>query len=217
VLNESEKAEKWINQALEIQGNDVFALDALFAFYFLEGRLDDLRETGERLAGLAPDLVSGWLAQGGSAYLSSDYMAARGYFEKANQISPFYYGWPGATPFLAQTCLKLGDQEEARRLIDLCRRRVEARLTAGDEGVQVMLNMAVVCAMEGDTSEALDYLQKGMQAGGITLLLWIRCCEPLLTETLSDIPEFQQLMKELESRRDELRRKVEDLEKEFGQ
>jgi hypothetical protein len=39
----------------------------------------------------------------------------------------------------------------------------------------------------------------------------------MITETLSDSPEFQQLMKELESQRDEMRRKVEKMERELEQ
>jgi hypothetical protein len=37
----------------------------------------------------------------------------------------------------------------------------------------------------------------------------------IITEALSDNPEFKQLMRELESQKDEMRRNVEELEKEF--
>jgi tetratricopeptide (TPR) repeat protein len=135
-LNEYDKAEDWIQKALVIQGDDLFALDSLCLVYLLEDRLDKLKEKADHLVDLAPGIIFGWWRLGLHAYHSSDCEAARKYFEQANQISPFGRRLALGPIFLAHAYLKLGNQDEGQKHLDLSRRHVDVRLAAGDEGYE---------------------------------------------------------------------------------
>jgi tetratricopeptide (TPR) repeat protein len=176
-------------------------------------RLDDLKDAAERLEKLNPDLINGWIFLGHHAYLSSNYQAAHEYFDRAIQIGQYFLRSP-ISIFLAQTYYRLGDEEDTARALATTRQLVEARLAAGDEGWEPWLDMASVNAMEGDKEEALSCLRKAIDAGFFTPNLIYR---DTLAEVLSDTPEFQQIMKDLESERDDMRRKVEEMEKEWEQ
>ena len=103
--------------------------------------------------------------------------------------------------------------EEVESALAASRQLSEARIAVGEEGYEPQLDMALVNAIEGNTEESLRCLRKAFDAGGV-YVLWILTFYDMITEALAEDPEYQQLMKEYESKKDEVRRRVEALEKE---
>jgi tetratricopeptide (TPR) repeat protein len=214
-LKDFEKAESWIRKALEIQQDDIYALGFLCDCYAAADRLDDMKGIAERLEELTPDLLNGWRYLGHHAYLSSNYQDARDYYDRAIQIGQYFYRSTGSIS-LAQAHFRLGDEDNARRALTKTRQLVDARLAGGDQGPEPWMDLAAANAMEGNTKEALNCFRKAIDASGC-FVSWKLTYSDVLTETLSDHPGYQQLIKDLDSKRIEMRLQVEKLAQQWEQ
>ncbi|MGA9118026.1 MAG: hypothetical protein WB699_01560, partial [Bacteroidota bacterium] len=115
----------------------------------------------------------------------------------------------GSSPFVAigYLQLKLGRQDEGRRLLERGRVILENSLKEGDESSQVPYSLSTIYAVLGNKKEAVEWLRKAVAAGWRDYRYGL--VDPLL-ENLHGDGQFDQLISNVKSMVDEERRRVEE-------
>jgi tetratricopeptide (TPR) repeat protein len=214
-LAEYEAAEPWLNKALQIQSDDLWAFGALIWNYRRQGRWAEATPLNEQMVLMAPESPRSWNSAGFTALYSGNHGNARHYFERAIQLAPVGIGRRGI-PFsthLGYLHWKAGEREEARRYFNQSLRFDKAELAAGRESYHPFLDLSYVHSILGDKERALQWYEKAVEAGWLAYD-WERR-SPLL-HSLRDEPRFQQMLAQIESKVKEMRLRVREMENEWG-
>jgi len=202
-LDDPVQAEEWLKKALELQPDLDVTHDALIYLYLSYGEYNKAIEQSQTYLSKFPGNPSTWVIEYSAlAELFS------GHYEKAQE----YYQKIGEQPIeLGYIYWKAGRKDEARKLFQGNLDRLQKRLEQGDEGNNIGFSMAAIYAVQGNKEEALRWLEKAVDAGPWRNHNYISRY-PLL-ENIRDDERFKRIIDETKAKVAEMRRRVEQLEK----
>ncbi len=206
-LDDDAKAEQWLNKALELQPDFSFARSGLSIMYLKQGKFHEAMEQSRKILANDPNDLLGLNRAGLVELLQGNYAQTKQYYEKAIAID----STRGSTTGLGYIYWKTGKQDEARNLFTQSLRRDHNQLDKGNESSGIPYDIAAINANQGNKEEAYKWLQKAIDAG------WrfydFGLIDPLL-ENLRNDDQFQQMMAQVKAKVDEMRKRVEQAEKE---
>ena len=213
-LEDYANAELWFKKALELQPDHSRAHTGLIRMYLAQRNYAQARARTQRFLSIVPDDPLALASAGSAELVSGNYVQARQYYEKAVEGSPpGYWGILGIryTVLLAYIYWKTDRQEKVQKMLSECLDYEREGLAKGDEMWDPPYNIAAIHAIQGNKKEAYLWLQKAIDAG------WrdhgIASIDPVF-ENLHDDEQFKQMMAEVKAMVDEMRERVEQIEKE---
>jgi TolB-like protein/Tfp pilus assembly protein PilF/predicted Ser/Thr protein kinase len=205
-LGDDAKATEWFNKALVLQPDLTAARFLLAQMRLLRGEGKEGLEEAQRILSVDANAVPGIILAGYAEVLLANYAQAEEYFEKINAIDSSY-----ATTVLGFIYMKTGRPDEAREMFSRSLRFDEIKLENGNEDPDVRYDIASVKAMQGNSAEAYEWLQKAIDSGWTNYRL--AELDPSL-DSIRNEDRFKQMMAGVKARVDEMRRRVEETEKE---
>jgi len=201
-LDDPMRAEEWLKKALELQPDLDVTHGRLTDLYLALGEYDKAIEQSQTYLSKLPGNPSAWIIE--FAALAEFFS---GHYEKAQE----YYQKIGEQPIeLGYVYWKAGRKDEARKLFQGNLDRLQKWLEQGDESNDIGFFMAAIYAVQGNRDEALRWLQKAVDAGYRYYRYISRY--PLL-ENIRDDARFKRIIDETKAKVAEMRRRVEQLEK----
>jgi TolB-like protein/Flp pilus assembly protein TadD len=201
-LDNPVRAEEWYKKSLELQPDLDVAHTGLIYLYLALGEYNKAIEQSQTGLSKFPGNPSAWIIE--SAALAELFS---GHYEKAQE----YYQKIGEQPIeLGYIYWKAGRKDEARKLFQGNLDRLQKWLEQGDESNDIGFSMAAIYAVQGNKEEALRWLQKAVDAGYRYYRYLSRY--PLL-ENIRDDERFKRIIDETKAKVAEMRRRVEQLEK----
>lgn len=201
-LDDPVRAERWYKKALELQPDLDVAHAGLIGLYFDLGEYNKAIEQSQTYLSKVPGNPSAWMIE--FAALAEFFS---GHYEKAQE----YYQKIGIQPVeLGYIYWKARRKDEAKKLFQENLDRLHKRLEEGDESNGIGVSMAAIYAVQGKKEEALKWLQRAVDAGWRYYNYASRY--PLL-ENIREDERFKRIIDETKAKVAEMRRRVEQLEK----
>jgi tetratricopeptide (TPR) repeat protein len=201
-LDDPVRAEEWLKKSLELQPDLDWANMAQIEVYLALGEYDKAIEQSQTGLSKFPGNPSAWIIE--FAALAELFS---GHYEKAQE----YYQKIGEQPIeLGYIYWKAGRKDEAKKLFQGNLDRLQKRLEQGDESNGIGFSMAAIYAVQGNKEDALRWLQKAVDAGYRNYRYLSRY--PLL-ENIRDDERFKRIIDDTKAKVAEMRRRVEQLEK----
>jgi serine/threonine protein kinase/Tfp pilus assembly protein PilF len=199
-LDDPVRAEALLKKSLELQPDLDWANMAIIEFYLGFGEDRKAIEQSRTLLASLPDHP--WALK--SAALAELYS---GHYEKAQE----YYQKIAIRPVeLGYIYWKAGRKDEARKLFQENSGRLQKKVEDGDETSEIRLTLAAICAVQGETEEALNWMKKAVELGERDYRSISRY--PLF-ENIRDDERFKRIVDDLKNKVAEMRRRVEQLER----
>jgi eukaryotic-like serine/threonine-protein kinase len=201
-LDDPVRAEEWYKKALELQPDLDVVHQGLIYLYLAFGEDNKAIEQGRTYLSKFPGNPPAWMIE--SAALAELFS---GHDEKAQE----YYQKSGGEPVeLGYIYWRAGRKDEARKLFQRNLDRLQKQLEQGDESSGIRLSMAAIYAIQRNKDEALKWLQKAVEAGYRRYRYISRY--PLF-ENIRDDERFKKIIADTKAKVAEMRRRVEQLEK----
>jgi TolB-like protein/Flp pilus assembly protein TadD len=199
-LDDPVRAEEWLKKALELQPDLDWANIAQIYFYLRFGEYNKAIEQSQTLLSKLPDHPWAIECAALAELFSGRYEKAQEYYQKMEDapIELGYLYW------------KAGRKDEARKLFQKNLGRLQKRLEQGDESNDIGVSMAAISAVQGNKEEALRWLEKAVDAGWRDYRYISR--NPLL-ENIRDDERFKRIIDDTKAKVAEMRRRVEQLER----
>jgi tetratricopeptide (TPR) repeat protein len=207
-LDDPVRAEEWLKKALALQPDLDVAHMGLIDLYLALGEYNKAIEQSQTYLSKLPDYPLAIEYAAGAELFSDHYEKAQEYYQK---IGPQQVGRGHSQPIeLGYIYWKAGRKDEARALFQTNLDRLKRRLEQGDESNDIGFSMAAIYAVQGNKEEALRWLEKAFDAG----FWWYRYLSryPLL-ENIRDDERFKRIMDDTKAKVTEMRRRVEQLER----
>ena len=205
-LCDDAKATEWCNKALALQPDLNQARFVLGLVHLVRREYQQGVDQAQKMLSLQADDPSGLYLAEAAALLSANYTQAEHYLEKIMAVdSTGMYG------DLGYVYWKTGRKDQARRMFARSVRSDEKELEQGNENPYIPYSMADGYAMQGNKAEAYRWLQKAIAAGWRNYR-WTEI-DPLL-ENMRNEDRFKEMMADVKTRVEEMRRRVEEMEKE---
>jgi serine/threonine protein kinase/tetratricopeptide (TPR) repeat protein len=200
VLDDPVRSEEWLKKSLELQPDLDVAHRGLIDLYLAIGEYNKAIEQSQTFLSKFPDYPMAIEDAAGAELLS-------GHYEKAQE----FYQKIGAQPIeLGYVYWKAGRKDEARVLFQTNLDRLKRRLEQGDESNDIGFYMAAIYAVQEDKEEALRWLGKAADAGWNDYNYASRY--PLF-ENIRNDERFKRIIDETKAKVAEMRRRVEQLER----
>jgi tetratricopeptide (TPR) repeat protein len=211
-LDDPGQAEVWLKKALELQPDLDVAHRGLIYLYLASGEFNKAIEQSQMLLSKLPDSP-------GAIWIAALAELFSGHFEKAQE---HYQKIAAQTSYRnSETCNQLGfiywkggRTDEATQLFQENSDRLQKRLEEGDESSDIRVLMAEIYAVQGNKEEALRWLEKAFDAGWLYYNYASRY--PLL-ENIRDDERFKRIIDDIKAKVAEMRRRVEQLERDSSQ
>jgi serine/threonine protein kinase len=201
-LDDPGQAENWLKKSLELQPDLDVAHVRLIDLYLANGEYDKAIEQSQTALSKFPGSPSAFLKQ--VAPLPDLFS---GHYEKAQE----YYQKIGDKPIeLGYIYSKTGRKVEAREIFQKNIERLQKRLEQGDESSDIRVSIAAIYAVQGNKEEALRWLEKAADAGWNDYNYASRY--PLF-ENIRDDERFRRIMDDAKARVAEMRRRVDQMER----
>jgi serine/threonine protein kinase/Tfp pilus assembly protein PilF len=213
-LNMPLPAGQYFKKAIELQPDYDETYFFLALLYLAQGRDEQAREQAEKMAVLFPDDIR-MIEGAGQIYgLMGDFAAAKSCYQRALQIDASVATDPRCLCALGlgHVLLKEGQQQQAHKLLDSAlNARIKAIEAGSSEDSEIFYYTAAIYAIRSNKSEAYKWLQKAIAAGWRDYRTTER--DPWL-ENLRSEGRFQEMMAHVKAQVDEMRQRVEEMEKE---
>jgi tetratricopeptide (TPR) repeat protein len=213
-LGDYASAEEWVNKALALQP-DLQSAQAFLAWVLLaKGEYQRFIEQSEKLLASDPNNIPGLLMMGGAATILGDYPRAEEYLARAvamDSVTHWAVPWSARATGLAYVYWKTGRQDDAREMFARSVEFDQRQLAQGSEDTGVMYDLAAVNAIQGNKTEACDWLQKAIDTGWRSYGFAEK--DPTL-ENLRGDGRFKKMMADVKAKVNEMRKRVEEMEKE---
>ena len=201
-LDDLGRAEEWLKKSLELQPDLDVTHAGLIDLYLALGEYNKAIEQSQTYLSKVPGNPSAWMIEYAALaeLFSGHYQKAQEYFQKigGQPIQLGYIYW------------KAGRKDEARKLFQGNLDRLQKRLEQGDDSSDTRFSVAAIYAVQGNKDEALKWLQKAVDAGYRSYRYLSRY--PLL-ENIRDDERFKRIIADTKAKVAEMRRRVEELEK----
>lgn len=199
-LDDYRQGEEWLKKDLEIQPDSDNTHESLFHLYLAAGRLEEAIMEGQKILSLYPDRQIAFLYQGRAERFAGHLDKAQSYLEKAGS---------GAAVDLGYVYWKTGKRDQAQKLLQSVLVTLKNEADSGDESWGVRRDIAGINAILGNKEEALQWLQKAIDAG---FLFYRYIARDPTFESLRDDKRFKQIMDKTRARIDEMRKRIKDME-----
>jgi serine/threonine protein kinase/Tfp pilus assembly protein PilF len=206
-LGHWEEAREWINKALEIRPDlaDAHAMTA--NTYLEERRYDEAKAIAQELIQRQPDDYAGYDLMARIEVRTGSLPQARELFARVLEM------WPGGDPdlkndvehYLACVLWKLSERDQARPLMEQASAWLRNEVENGSEDSRFLFRLAVMEAVQGNKTQALDWLQRAFDMGDLEYLWAER--NPFL-ESIHDDERFKVMAAEVRTRVEEMSRRV---------
>jgi serine/threonine protein kinase/Tfp pilus assembly protein PilF len=207
LLGDYTAATEWINKALALQPDLQSAHGFLARASMAQGEYQQCIELAEKILASDPDNGMGLALAGGAEFMLGNYARAEECFARAVATNSWYESAVG----LGGVYWMTGRQDEARKMFARSVEADQMALANGNEVWLIPCELAQINAILGNKIEAYDWLQKAIDAG------WRNYrgaeMDPALDNLRGD-DRFKQMMAEVKAKVDEMRRRVEEMEKE---
>jgi TolB-like protein/tetratricopeptide (TPR) repeat protein len=200
------QAERWANRALELDPDDVWPHYNMVRLELFLGRHDAAGRRAEELRRRDPTGVPGLLAAGDVAAHTGQWTRAAEHYRQAYALAPESDHYEPTRILLANALARTGDDAGAAALLREARRDVEAVRAAQPEGAGWRWRLGAIHAIEGDHEGASRWLEASYDRG------WSNAEQARhspLFQGLRRAPAFQELVRRLDARQAELRRRLE--------
>jgi tetratricopeptide (TPR) repeat protein len=207
-LDDPVRAEEWLKKALALQPDLDVAHMSLIDLYLALGEDNTAIEQSQTYLSKLPDYPLAIEYAAGAELFSGHYEKAQEYYQK---IGPQHIERGHTQPIeLGYIYWKAGRKDEATELFQRSLDRLQKRLEQGDESNDIGFFMAAIYAVQRNKEEALKWLQKAVDAGWRSYRYLSRY--PLL-ENIRDDERFKRIIDETKVKVAEMRRRVEQLER----
>jgi len=208
-LDDPVRAEEWQKKSLGVQPDLDVAHGGLTLLFLAFGEFQKAIAQGQgSLSKISGNLIAMMYAARAELF-SGDYETAQEYYQKILAQESFrhidivcvesgYIHW------------RAGRKDEARKLFQRSLDRMQKRLEQGDEGNNIGFQMAAIYSVQGNKDEALRWLDKAVDAGWREYRYGLRY--PLF-ENIRDDERFKRIMDNAKAKVAEMRRRVEQLER----
>ncbi len=206
-LGDDARAVEYFNKALALQPDLVPAQVYLAYVSALQGKYQLFIEQAKKILSSDSKDIRRLAGIGYAELMLGDYSRAEEYFAKTIAIDSVF----GYTTGLGYVYWKTGRQDEARKMFGRSLKLDEKELEQGNERHGIPYDLAEIYAIQGNKAEAYKWLQKAIDAG------WRSYREAMtdpLLENLRSEDKFKQMMANVKSNVDEMRKRVEEMEKE---
>jgi len=205
-LGEFTKGVEWADKALALQPDLLEAQWGLGMTELGQGEYQKAVERARKILAAQPDALAGLQLAADAELLSANYGQAEQYLEKTISIDS-----TSGLASLGYIYWKTGRKDEARKMFARALRNSERALAQGNEFPGLLYDLARISALQGNKAEAYTWLQKAIDAGW----RFYRLAEidPLM-EDLRTEDRYKQMMADVKAKVDEMRRRVEEMEKE---
>ena len=201
-LDDAVRAEEWLKKALELQPDLDWPNMAQIEYYLAFGEYNKAIEQSQTYLSRFPGNLSAWVIE---------YAALAELFSGHNEKAQEYYQKIGTQPVeLGYIYWRAGRRDEARKLFQENIDRLQKRLEEGAETWGIWASMAAIYAIQGNKEEALRWLEKAVEAGEWDYRFISRY--PLL-ENIRDDARFKRIIADTKAKVAEMRRRVEQLER----
>ncbi len=211
-LDDHTKAEQWFKKGIELQPDFVYTYVALSLLYLAQGKYNQAVEECRKILSISPDDIVGLNAIGDAELFLGDSAEAKQYYEKAiAKISSRWNVYAGRCNItsLGYIFSKMGQHDEARKMFSQSLKLDREELDQGSEWYIVLYDLAAINAIQGNKAEAYKWLQKAIDAGWRTYRLGL--IDPLM-ENLRNDEQFKQMMAQVKTNVDDMRKQVERME-----
>jgi len=213
LLDEPIKADQWFAKATELQPDFPDTYYYLALLYLGQGKDQQALAQIEKLLAPDPTDARNLDLAGQVAEYTGNFTEAKKYYyrSRANNASfetdPFDLGGIG----LGHILWKEGNQQQARKLLDLAFNLRRKEIEQGDVDIYMLYYFAAIHAIQNHKAEAYKWLQKAIEAGWRDYRFTIR--DPWF-ENLRNDDQFKQMMAQVKAQVDAMRKRVEAMEKE---
>jgi tetratricopeptide (TPR) repeat protein len=201
-LDDYVEAEKWLNNASELQPHNFNVNNGLITCYLAQGKYQQAIERSQKWLIMVPNNPRVLSNAGFVELFSGNFERAQLYYQNSINI----YSSRGNLIGLGYIYWKKEQLDEARKLLnqalDLCQKQLEQ----GSERPLVPYDIAAINAIRGNKEEAYKWLKKAIDAGWREFRLGQR--NPFL-ENLREDEQFKQMMSRVKAMVDEMRKRVE--------
>ncbi len=212
-LDKPLEAEEWLNRAIKVQPDYYESYCYLALLYRGKGQDQQAMKQIEKQLALAPIDVRSleWAAR--FTEYRNNLSAAKQYYQRARQENVSFETDPRSLSAigLGHILLKEGQQQEAYKLLDLALSARQKAIEAGSEYGETFYYTAAIYAIRNQKSEAYTWLQKAIERGWRDYRTTLR--DPWFEKLRSD-DRFKQMMAQVKKQVDEMRSRVEKIEKE---
>jgi len=201
-LDDYVEAEKWLNNASELQPHNFDVNDGLITCYLAQRKYQQANERSKKWLSMGPN-NSDVLSRAGFVKLySGNFEQAQLYYQNSIIINSNIGNLTG----LGYIYWKKGQLDEAQKLLNQALVLCQKQLEHGNEYHYVPYAIAAINAIQGNKEEAYKWLNKAIDAGWRDFRLGQR--NPLL-ENLREDEQFKQMMSRVKAMVDEMRKRVE--------
>jgi tetratricopeptide (TPR) repeat protein len=206
-LGEYSKASEWIDKALALQPDLQTAQMFQALVFFAEGEYQEFIERTDKILASNPNYVLALNVMGHAEIRLGNYPRAEEYLARAIAIDSL----KGDATSLGYVYWKTGRPEDARKMLARSLELDKEELAQGNESCDVPFDLAEINALQGNKTEAYDWLQKAIDPG------WRNYgraeVDPILDSLRGD-ERFKKMMAGAKARVEDMRRRVEKVEKE---
>ncbi len=215
-LGDVVKAEYWLKKALELKPDLPEANDFMAHWLLVQHEDQRANDQMKKVVASNPEDPRVFDNAGVVACYTGNLTRAKEYFERSIKVNPGFNTDPKATSGigLGYVAMKEGKQNEARKWMDQAQLLQQKQIDLGDSGFPPRYYLAAIHAIEGDEAGANAWLEKAIAAGYRNYYLAQR--DPWL-ENLRNDQKFLQTMAQLKTKLDEMRKKVEEMDREEKQ
>jgi protein kinase/serine/threonine-protein kinase len=195
-LDDLARAEEWLKKAVELQPNLDHTTSSLSRFYLACGDFQKAVQQTQKFLSLSPNALSALMYAANAELFSGNYEKAQEYYQKlgGGDVELGYIYW------------KTGKKDEARKLFKESLDQFQKQIEQGDEYYGTRQYIAMIYSIQGNKEEALNWLQKAVDAGWLYYRYILR--HPML-ENIREEPRFKEIIEKTKARVDEMRRRVE--------
>ncbi len=198
-------AQKYFHKAISLQPERYDYYQDIGNLYLLHGEFKKAFDLAQKVLSVQPENFSALFLAASSQLFQSNYAEAEKYYKKCNAMFS-----TAATTELGYIFLKTNRKKEAQRMLARSRSDIESGLQQDNELPEYPLELAKVNSIEGNKEEAYKWLQKAIDTG------WrdyrYAQIDPLL-ENLRDDDRFKQMMAYVKAQVEEMRKRVDEMEK----
>jgi serine/threonine protein kinase/Tfp pilus assembly protein PilF len=217
VLELDEKSENVLQRTIELQATSPDALYGLGLLHLLRGRVDESVVLSRKAHDVSPGYVNMVQLTAMAQLFSGDYAGAERLYRQLAAKGSYV---PASFPLgvvsadydaaLGLISLKAGKKAEANQFFQRSLRMNQKAIDGGSEFYHYRYNLAAVQAAQGNTAEALRWLQQAIDAGW--RLYRIAQLDPFF-DSLRNNERFTRMLATVKAMVDEERRKVEEWER----
>ena len=209
ILGNRERARDFIQQALEEFPDQPVLHTNIVYMLIEEEKYDEAIQYSEELVGKYPDNHRLTALAGLTYWLTGNESKATEYLEQVVELpgqDPLI-GWWGtySSTVLGHLYKHAGHTEQADAMFANSMKGYKNRLTEGAEGWGYMFDLARVYAVKGEKDKALQWLSQANEFGFPEY--YMASIDPMLEE-MKDVPDFRQIMADMESRIEEMRERA---------